>query len=93
MLFTLHLKRGVPDSQLYSLNLCLINNLEDVVVLLTCKVFEFGSFLPVPFTFKVKNMDNLLNFNVTKLIGALYELNITSTVPLETMDKSLITFL
>ena len=51
-------------------------------------VFEFWPFLPVPFTFKVKNMDILLIFLTLQSLhtGALYELNITSTVPLGTMD-------
>ena len=44
----------------YSLNLCLIYNVEDAVVFLACKVFKCWPILHVPFTFKVKNMDILL---------------------------------
>ena len=78
--------RGVPDSQRYYLNLCLIYNLEDIVIFLACKVFKFFPFLSVPFTFKVKISYKVYNW-------AFYELNITYTVPSGTMDQCLKTIL
>ena len=80
--------RGVPDSQRYYLNLCLIYNLEDIVIFLACKVFKLCPFLPVPFNFKFKIWISYKAYNWT-----FYELNITSTVTLETMDKTFKTIL
>ena len=62
---------NLPDSQLYPLNLCLINNLEDIDVLLAYE----GSLLLLKYGYLTHI------FNITKLIGDLYELNIKSRVP------------
>ena len=78
----LHAKMAMPDSQRYPGNLYLINNMEDIVVFLGLKVFNFdnSSFFPAVEMCKslklrnqkmVFNMINNLYLNQTKLLREL----------------------